>query len=517
VNNRKVGSWCIGITSVVLLLVMAFPHTAYADTSNSTYETNENGNVIIDNEGTGEVDGQPADPSVKSNNPVIGITLDKTSATLMGGQSIRLIPSISPTEADNKNICWTSSDTDTATVDETGWVNATGEGTVVITATTQDGSFTATCEVNVFEKMQAPGNELAVAQGYNTIKVTWSEIEDADGYEVYRSDTVSGKYKMIAQVQSAKYSDTGLKVGKVYYYKVRAYQTINDSKDYSEDTPAISAKTLDKNIGSSLFLYMSDLNNRNSVYNKAVILHNGNPKNTCALTVSEAFRRIKLNIPTSTCRTNQVEDHLAARGWKKKMDLNLLQPGDICFTTDANGKLLGGHATHTFIFMGWANKEKTLMNICDNQRNTYGGVFHERTIFRSKRTDATAFFYHTKVTDVGSIFKIISTVKTNPVSNNKVKISWGTASGAYGYNIYRATSKNGVYRNIASTRSTVFTDSHLSTGKTYYYKVRAYGKLGTSKIYGICSPVYAATPNYRLHPLPAIWLQKEKQIFPRMG
>lgn len=573
-KNGKIGFWVICITLTALLLVMVFPHTAYADSASDTYNTSENGINITGNEGadssflvpgnmdgqvgtissTGETDtlveatsstgeantsveagsntgetgtsveagsstgeagtlveagssigetGTPvgagdstgaSDASTEVYNPVMGITLDKTSAALMVGESLSLFPSINPAEAENKNIYWASSNTDAAIVDETGLIMAISEGTAIITATTEDGGYTATCEVHVCNELAVPGNELAAARNYNTIKVTWSNVKGASGYEVYRSDAMNGEYRKIAIVQAAEYSDTGLKVGTVYYYKVRAYEAIDDTTIYSDNTMAITAKTLDKNIGSSLFLYMSDLYNRNSVFQRAVVLHYGNPHNTCALTVSEALRRIKLNIPTSTCRTNQVEDYLAVRGWNREMNLNLLQPGDICFTTDVYGNFLGGHSTHTFIFMGWANKDKNLMNICDNQIYTYGSVLHTRTIYRSSLTDATAFFYHTNVEGVDSILKVKSAVNAYSLSYNKVKISWGAAPGAYGYKIYRATSKTGLYRDIATTRSTSFTNSYLTTGKVYYYKIRAYSRLGTSRIYGSYSSVYTATP-----------------------
>lgn len=522
--NCKDGFRSICITLVLLLLAMAFPHTAFADTANSTYNTNENGSIITDNNGndssstvlgvtvgqaesgnssvvtdasveTGNSTGE-TDASVESDNSVTGITLDKTSAVLMVGESLSIVPTISPAGADNKNVIWTSSNTASVIVDQTGLVRAVSEGAAIITATTEDGSYIATCDINVSHLLAVPENELAAAMNYDSIKIRWNQVLDAAGYEVYRSDAIDGIYNKIAEVQSTEYNDIGLKAGTGYYYKVRAYKTIFDTTVYSNDTPAITANTLDYSIGSSLFLYMSDFGNRNSVFQKAVVLHDGNPHNTCALTVSEALRRINLNIPIATCRTNQVEDYLAARGWKREMNLKLLQPGDICFTTDAYGNLLGGHATHTFIFMGWANKEKTLMNICDNQIYTYGSVLHTRTIFSSKLTDAAAFFYHTNAANVASILKITKAVQVASLSYNKVKISWGAAVGANGYSIYRATSKYGIYRIIATTGNTYYTDSNLLTGKTYYYKIKAYNKLGTSRIYGSNSEIYAATPTF---------------------
>lgn len=73
-------------------------------------------------------------------------------------------------------------------------------------------------------------------------------------------------------------------------------------------------------------------------------------------------------------------------------------------------------------------------------------------------------------------------VKVTSANYNKITITWTKVVPARGYEIYRATSKNGTYKKIAtiSNASTVtYTDSKLTTGKTYYYKIRAV--YGTAK------------------------------------
>ena len=76
-------------------------------------------------------------------------------------------------------------------------------------------------------------------------KITWNKWSGISGYEVYRSTSKSGTYEKIATLTSSSkvsYSDTGLSVGYTYYYKVRAYRTINSKKIYSEFT-SISSVT----------------------------------------------------------------------------------------------------------------------------------------------------------------------------------------------------------------------------------------------------------------------------------
>ena len=79
---------------------------------------------------------------------VEGISLDRTTLTLQEGSSYTLTATITPSDATNKLITWTSDNEDVATV-ANGKITAKSSGTATITATTSDGEYTATCEVTV--------------------------------------------------------------------------------------------------------------------------------------------------------------------------------------------------------------------------------------------------------------------------------------------------------------------------------------------------------------------------------
>lgn len=80
---------------------------------------------------------------------VTGISLDATSKTLAVGESFALKATVKPADADNKKVSWSSSDATIASVDKDGNVKALKAGTCKITATTEDGDYTATCVVTV--------------------------------------------------------------------------------------------------------------------------------------------------------------------------------------------------------------------------------------------------------------------------------------------------------------------------------------------------------------------------------
>ena len=87
--------------------------------------------------------------------PVTGVSLNKSTATLTEGDTLKLSATVAPANATDQKVTYSSSDESVATVDETGTVTAIKAGQVVITVTTADGSFTATCTVTVNKQADA--------------------------------------------------------------------------------------------------------------------------------------------------------------------------------------------------------------------------------------------------------------------------------------------------------------------------------------------------------------------------
>ena len=85
----------------------------------------------------------------KGHIPVTSVNLNKTSLTLTQGETETLVATVSPEDATNKSVIWSSSDSSIASINSSGLVTAVVPGTAVITGMTVDGSKTATCTVTV--------------------------------------------------------------------------------------------------------------------------------------------------------------------------------------------------------------------------------------------------------------------------------------------------------------------------------------------------------------------------------
>ena len=108
---------------------------------------------------------------------VTGVSLSKTSLSLVEGGSETLTATVAPSNATNKTVSWKSSDASTASVDANGKVTAVKAGSATITVTTADGSKTATCSVTVTSKnvsvtdVTLDKTEAALTQG-ETVQLT---------------------------------------------------------------------------------------------------------------------------------------------------------------------------------------------------------------------------------------------------------------------------------------------------------------------------------------------------------
>ena len=80
---------------------------------------------------------------------VTGVSLNKTSETLSAGTTTQLTATVTPSNATNKAVTWTSSNTNAVTVSSSGLVTAVAVGNSTITVRTADGGFTATCAITV--------------------------------------------------------------------------------------------------------------------------------------------------------------------------------------------------------------------------------------------------------------------------------------------------------------------------------------------------------------------------------
>ncbi|MCR4672680.1 MAG: S-layer homology domain-containing protein, partial [Lachnospiraceae bacterium] len=165
--------------------------------------------------------------------PVSGVSVDNESLDIVIGGTARINALVRPSNAANTNLVWTSSDPSIAEVDENGAVTVHKTGTVLITATTEEGGFTASCRVRgLFLDVTNPnvfwyepvywGTENGIVNGYANAAGIYTTFRPAN--QCTRQQMVTFLWRIAGEPepesQVSPFSDVKLNKdgSKPYYY-----------------------------------------------------------------------------------------------------------------------------------------------------------------------------------------------------------------------------------------------------------------------------------------------------------
>ena len=277
----------------------------------------------------------------------------------------------------------------------------------------------------------------AESKTYNSAELTWDKVEDVSGYEVYMSTQQDGHYTLKSTIKGNSTTSaniSGLDTNTTYYFKVRAYKESGNNKNYGEYSPVISTKPT---------LSSSSAKIESLTYNSAKI------------------------------SWNEVS---GANGY------------EIYVSNEKDGK----YTLKTSITSG---KTTSYTNTNLNTNTTY---YYKVRAYRIVGSNKVYNSYSPVISAKPTLSS--SSAKIESLTYNSAKISWNAVNGASGYELYVSDEKDGKYTlktSITSGKTTSYTDTNLNTNTTYYYKVRAYRTVGSTKIYNSYSPVISAKPQLK--------------------
>lgn len=303
-------------------------------------------------------------------------------------------------------------------------------GTAYVTVTATEGNLTGTKELSFRIIPKTP--VISLTRAYNKMKISWNKVSQADGYQIYRSTSKDSGYTRIKTVTSGStlsYTDSSVKHNVKYYYKVRAYTKVNDTKVYSAYS---SVKYLTVRVA------------------KAAI-----------------EKIIRINYHTLKITWDSVDGATGYRVYRSKT-----KDGEYkAVATLAGNDTVSYNDTDLKCGRRYYYKVSAYRKI-DGVK--YFGTYSEAKNWFTRPSKV-------KLTDE-CYYKA-----------TKTTLEWTKSKIADGYEIYRSTTKNGTYtkvKTITSADTLTWTNTGLSKTKNYYYKIRAYRKVDGRTVYSAYSDIF---------------------------
>ncbi len=363
----------------------------------------------------------------------------------------------------------------------------------------------------------APGSMKAVSASYNSIKVSWSAVSGAGGYEVWYS-VGSGYYRM-ATVSGTSSTSSKLTTGRRYYFKVRAYRTVSGTRVYSSFTQAVSAIP----VPATPLAPKAASTSYNSVKLawKAVAGAGGYEvwRSASSTGIYQRVATVSGTSSISTKLTTGKRYYFRVRAYRtvsgKKVYGAFVSAVSAIPVPSSPAAPKAASASYNSIKLTW--KAVTGAGGYEVWRSASSTGTYQRvatvagtTSTSSKLTTGKRYYFKVRAYRTVSGKKVygafvpafsaiaVPAVPTAPkatsASYNSVKLTWNAVAGATKYEIYRADTSKGQFKWVTETTSTTYTKGQLPTGKSCYFKVRAYRLMGKTKVYSNFTAVFAAKP-----------------------
>ena len=367
------------------------------------------------------------------------------------------------------------------------------------------GAWSSVVSVTYKQTLPAPtvtgGND---SQGRPTLK--WNAVTGAAKYEVYRARSKDGDYIKYATVTGTSYTNTSyIENGNTYYYKVRALDANSAAGAWS----SIVSVTYKQTLPAPTVTGGNDSQGRPTLKWNAV---SGAAKYEVYRARSRSGEYIKYSTVTGTSYTNisyiengntyyykvrALKSDGTAGAWSSIVSVTYKQTLSAPAVTGGNDAQ--GRPTLTWKAVTGAAKYEVY-----RARSLNGDYIKYSTVTGTSYTNISyiengnTYYYKVRALDAngtaGPWSDVVAvtcrlgltapTVTGGNDAQGRPTLKWNAVTGAAKYEVYRARSKDGTYTKYSTTTGTAYTNSsYLTSGATYYYKVRALDANGNAGPY----------------------------------
>jgi fibronectin type 3 domain-containing protein len=336
---------------------------------------------------------------------------------------------------------------------------------------------------------------LGATAGNAQVTLSWTASSGATSYNVYRGTTANGESTtaIATGITTTSYTNTGLTNGTTYYYKVTASNSAGTS-GYSNEasaTPTAPVSVVNINSGGpATGSWIADAYfNTGSTFSSAATINTSGVTNPAPAAVYQTVRwatAFTYTVPGLTAGgTYTVRLHLVELTWTAA--------GQRKFNAAINGTNV---LTNYDVFAAAGAQNKAVAPQFNATANGSGQI-------------VIAFTQGSPVVDNPDVagIEIQSSTPTAPAAptglaatpgNAQISLSWNASAGATSYSVYRGTSANGESTTAIASglTTTTYTNTGLTNGTAYYYKVKATNSVGTSGYSNEASATPVAPPTF---------------------
>ena len=342
------------------------------------------------------------------------------------------------------------------------------------------------------------------SQGRPTLK--WNAVTGAAKYEVYRARSKNGDYIKYSTVTGTSYTNTRyIENGNTYYYKVRALDANGTAGAWS----SIVSVTYKQTLPAPTVTGGNDSQGRPTLKWKAV---SGAAKYEVYRARSKDGDYIKYSTVTGTSYTNTsyiengntyyykvraLDANGTAGAWSSVVSVTYKQTLPAPTVTggnDAQGRptlkwnAVSGAAKYEVYRARSLNGDYIKYSTVTGTSYTNTSYIENGTTYyykvRALKSDGTAGAWSSIVAVTYKQTLSAPAVTGGNDAQGRPTLTWKAVTGAAKYEVYRARSKDGTYTKYSTTTGTAYTNSsYLTSGATYYYKVRALDANGNAGPY----------------------------------
>ena len=335
-------------------------------------------------------------------------------------------------------------------------------------------------------------------------KLTWNAVSGATSYRVFRSESRGSGYSLLGTTTATSYVNTGAAVGKTYYYRVKAVNSVGTSgysnivsgkaKTAAPAAPSVTAGNsstgkpkLTWNAVSGAVKYEVYRSTRqNSGYSLLGTTTSTSYVNTGASTGTTYYYRVK-----AVNRNGMASGYSNIVSGKAKAAAPAAPSVTAGNSSTGKPRLTWKAVSGAVSYRIYRSESRgtgySLLGTTSSTSYVNTGAAAGKTYYyrvKAVNRDGMASGYSNIVSGKAkAAAPAAPSVTIGNSSTGKPQLTWKAVSGAVSYRIYRSESRGTGYSLLGTTSSTSYVNTGAAAGKTYYYRVKAVNRDGMASGY----------------------------------